>query len=420
LENSKPKEKFPLRILLMATAGMYLDGYQLSVIALAALLMVPDMKLSTFQESLILGAVILGTIIGTVVVGYLADLFGRRRIYILNLAFFLLFGIISVMTSNFLVIVISRILMGIAVGADYPVSNSYIAEMAPTSVRGKYLSFSNVAFVLGSISSIIVALIIFSLDISSNLGWQLMIGIGLIPAAIVLYMRLSMPESKRWENIKGEIVGTKIIKGMFTGLGGKFTLLTSLLWFLYDMVIYGISLFTPTIIKIIYGSNVPNTENAIFSSIFLFVLLASSVILMFIVDRTGRKILQVIGFMGIGILLLFLPSVYYHLLALVVLLMVIEFFNGFPSTTIGIFPAELSKTEFRASAYGFASMMGKIGALAGVIILGSTLGPSSLKIFMAFGVVMIIAALISLLLKDTTNMDLDELYKFKEKLSEEE
>lgn len=120
----------------MATAGMYLDGYQLSVIALAALLMVPDMKLSTFQESLILGAVILGTIIGTVVVGYLADLFGRRRIYIFNLTFFLLFGIISVMTSNFLVIVISRILMGTAVGADYPVSNSYIAEMAPTSVRG--------------------------------------------------------------------------------------------------------------------------------------------------------------------------------------------------------------------------------------------------------------------------------------------
>jgi len=186
------------------------------------------------------------------------------------------------------------------------------------------------------------------------------------------------------------------------------------------MVIYGISLFTPTIIKMIYGSNVPNTENALFSSIFLFVLLASSVILMFIVDRTGRKILQIIGFMGIGILLLFLPSVYYHLLALVVLLMVIEFFNGFPSTTIGIFPAKLSKTEFRASAYGFASMMGKMGALAGVIILGSTLGPSSLKIFMTFGVVMIIAALISLLLKDTTNMDLDELYKFKEKLSEEE
>jgi len=404
----------------MATAGMYLDGYQLSVIALAALLMVPDMKLSTFQETLILGSVILGTIIGTVVVGYLADLFGRRRIYIFNLAFFLLFGIISVMTTNFLVIVISRILMGIAVGADYPVSNSYIAEMAPTSVRGKYLSISNVAFLLGSISSLIVALIIFSLDISSNLGWQLMIGIGLIPAAIVLYMRLSMPESKRWENIKGEIVGTKIIKGMFTGLGGKFTLLTSLLWFVYDMVVYGISLFIPTILKMIYGSNVTNTENAIFSSIFLFVLLVSSVIMVFIIDKTGRKILQVIGFMGMGILLLILPGVYYDLFALVVLLMIIEFFNGFPSTTTGIFPAELSKTEFRASAYGFASMMGKIGALAGVIILGSTLGPSSLKIFMAFGVVSIIAALLSLLLVDTTDMDLDELYKFREKLSEEE
>lgn len=85
----------PVRLLFMAAAGVYLDGYQLSVIALAVLLMVPDLNLTTFQESLVLGAVILGTIIGTVVVGYLADLFGRRRIYIYNLAFFLAFGLIS-------------------------------------------------------------------------------------------------------------------------------------------------------------------------------------------------------------------------------------------------------------------------------------------------------------------------------------
>ncbi|MGC8619421.1 MAG: MFS transporter [Thermoplasmata archaeon] len=410
----------PVKLLFMAAAGVYLDGYQLSVIALAVLLMVPDLHLSTFQESLVLGAVILGTIIGTISIGYLADLFGRRRIYIYNLAFFLLFGLISVLTSNFWVIIISRVLMGISVGADYPVSNSYIAEMAPKEVRGKYLSFSNVAFSLGSVTSIIVALIFFALNISADLGWRFMIGIGLIPAAVVLYMRLSMPESFRWENVKGRVAGTKIVKDMFTGLGGKFTLLNALIWFLYDMVIYGVSLFVPTILKIIYGSNVPNVENAIFSSIFLIVLLGSSILVMFIVDQTGRKIIQIIGFVGIGLFMILVPMAYSSLISLVMFLVIIEFFNGFSGTTVGMFPAELAKTEFRASAYGFASMMGKIGALVGVLILGSSeIGTSSLKMFIIFGVLMILSAILSLLLVDTTHMDLDELYKFKEKLSED-
>lgn len=410
----------PVRLLFMAAAGVYLDGYQLSVIALAVLLMVPDLNLTTFQESLVLGAVILGTIIGTVVVGYLADLFGRRRIYIYNLAFFLAFGLISVLTSNFWIIIISRVLMGIAVGADYPVSNSYIAEMAPREVRGRFLAFSNVAFVLGSVSSILVALLFFGLNLPADLGWRFMIGLGLIPAAIVLYMRLSMPESYRWENVKGNVVGTRIIKDMFTGLGGKFTLLTATIWFLYDMVIYGVSLFTPTILKMIYGPNVPNFENALFSSIFLIVLLGSSILVMFIVDQTGRKVLQILGFVGIGIFLVIIPWVFNSLVPLVMFLVILEFFNGFPGTTVGMFPAELSKTEFRASAYGFASMMGKIGALAGVFILGYTIGPESLHIFIIFGIIMFIAAGLSMILVDPTNMDLDELYKFKEKLAEEE
>lgn len=419
-EDEHGRKVSPVRLLFMAAAGVYLDGYQLSVIALAVLLMVPDLNLTTFQESLVLGAVILGTIIGTVVVGYLADLFGRRRIYIYNLAFFLAFGLISVLTSNFWIIIISRVLMGIAVGADYPVSNSYIAEMAPREVRGRFLAFSNVAFVLGSVSSILVALLFFGLNLPADLGWRFMIGLGLIPAAIVLYMRLSMPESYRWENVKGNVVGTRIIKDMFTGLGGKFTLLTATIWFLYDMVIYGVSLFTPTILKMIYGPNVPNFENALFSSIFLIVLLGSSILVMFIVDQTGRKVLQILGFVGIGIFLVIIPWVFNSLVPLVMFLVILEFFNGFPGTTVGMFPAELSKTEFRASAYGFASMMGKIGALAGVFILGYTISPESLHIFIIFGIIMFIAAGLSMILVDPTNMDLDELYKFKEKLAEEE
>ena len=215
----KQKSVSPIKLLLMSSAGMFLDGYQLTVVALAILIMKPDLGLSDFGASLMIDSLILGTIIGAVSVGYLADRFGRRRIYMYNLLFFLIFGIASVATFNFILIVVFRVVMGIAVGADYPVSNSYIAEMAPEKLRGKFLSFSAVAFVIGALSSSLVAALFFYFNFPDS-SWRYMIGIGLIPAAVVLILRLSMPESEKWEKVR-RIKKKGAVRAMFRGKSGS-------------------------------------------------------------------------------------------------------------------------------------------------------------------------------------------------------
>ena len=414
-----------VKLLFMAAAGIYLDGYELSVISLAALYMFPILHFSKLYQTLVLGAVILGTIIGTIGAGFLTDLFGRRTIYIYDLLGYIIFGIVQVLTSNPLVIVISRLFMGIAIGADYPVSNSYIAEIAPKEVRGRYLAFSNVSFVSGAFTSVLISWIIFELSpiIPPDLGWRLMLVLGVIPAIIVLIMRYQMPESQRWENVKGKIVGTEIAKEMFTGLGGKFTILNSVLWFIYDMAIYGASLFIPTIILRVYGtSQVPNQVNALYDSIFLLVLLLSATLVTFIIDSTGRKIIQIIGYVGMGIFFLLVPYGFENIYLFIMIAVMVEFFNGFVGTTTGMFPAELAKTEFRGSAYGFASMMGKIGALTGVFAIGlgtAYVGKDTAPVLQIFGIIMFVGAALTLFLVDITDMDLDELFEFKMRLSEE-
>ena len=399
------KSVSPIKLLLMSSAGMFLDGYQLTVVALAILIMKPDLGLSDFGASLMIDSLILGTIIGAVSVGYLADRFGRRRIYMYNLLFFLIFGIASVATFNFILIVVFRVMMGIAVGADYPVSNSYIAEMAPEKLRGKFLSFSSVAFVIGALSSSLVAALFFYLNFPDS-SWRYMIGIGLIPAAVVLVLRLSMPESEKWEKVR-RVRKKGTVRAMFRGKSAKFTILTSVIWFIYDMGAFGIGLLVPSLLQ---SSNLIGNyyENAIVTSAFLVIGLISGVIVIMLVERIGRKSIQMLGFLGMGISLILIPYTFFTFL--IVILAFAEFSNGWPSATVGIFPAELASTEFRSSAYGLAATIGKLGAVAGVLIIGNSINPSSFYIFTIFGLVMFSAIIMTLFLRETGKLKLDEMF----------
>lgn len=392
----------PIRLLLMSSAGMFLDGYQLTVVALAILVMTPDLNLSTFNASLMIDSLILGTIIGTISVGYLADRFGRRQVYMYNLLFFIIFGLASVLTSSVILIILFRVLMGIAIGADYPVSNSYIAEMAPEKLRGKFLSFSAVAFVLGALCSSLVAALFFYVNFPDS-GWRYMVGIGLIPAAIVLVARFSMPESDAWVGLRRQKKKRTVMR-MFRGEGKKYTILTSLIWFIYDLGAFGIGLMVPSLLKV--SNLVGNFQNAMITSAFLAIGLVSGIVVIFLVDKLGRKRIQMLGFLGMGIGIFLIPYTFFSYL--IIVLAFAEFANGWPSATVGIFPAELATTEYRSSAYGLAAMMGKLGAVAGVLIIGNSIDPSEFYVFTIVGIVMWVAIALTAMLRETKEMKLDE------------
>lgn len=386
------------KIVVLSAFGMYLDGYQLTVIAFAILLIPEYIAITTLEYGLLIASVIIGAIIGTVSVGYLSDIFGRRRIYLSTLIFFIIFDLTSVFSFNFIMLFISRVLLGIVLGAEYPVANSYIAEVTPNEKRGYYLAMATVFFSTGSISSAIIAIFAFPLD---NLGWRLMLGISVIPAIIVEFMRFSLPESKMWENKKEK---TKFFE-MFSGKYSKDIILAAVIWFLYDIVAYGLSLTLPTILKL--GHFVDNVDNALLTTFFLIIGISAGIYVMFSVDRFGRKAMQITGFAFMAILFLVLPH-YYFLTGIIIIVSFLELFNSFGGATVGIIPAEVTVTKFRGSSYGFSSMMGKIGAVIGVIamtLLISGNNYSSAYIFLA--VIMVTAILLTLLLPETKKIKLE-------------
>ncbi len=399
--------RFFTRPLLLSSAGMFLDGYSLTVIAFAIILINPYFSLNVLESGLIIASVVFGSIIGALLIGYFSDIFGRKSVYILNMGVFVVFGIISALSVNFLMLFISRLILGMAVGADYPVSNSYIAETAPEALRGKHLSFAGLSFGLGSIFSSLTAAALFPFGQEM---WRFMLGIGIIPAFIVMFLRISMPESKRWINaksLKNEYKKNKLyIEGMFSKAHIKNTMLYSSIWFLYDIGAYGIGLLIPLIFK--KSGLISNEDNALITSLILLVGIASSVIGLLNIDKIGRKKIQFAGFAGMSLSLFLLPSAYGTLAYLVAIIFIAEIFNSLASLTVGIFPAELSHTSFRSSAYGLSAMAGKIGAVCGVLIMTYFVKENKDLGYYAVAVLMFTAFLLSFFLPETKNKELDK------------
>jgi MFS family permease len=387
---------------------MFLDGYSLTIIAFAIILINPYFNLSASGSALIIGSVIIGSIIGAVFIGKIGDLFGRKSVYIANMAVFIIFGLLSALSAGFLMLFISRLFLGVAIGADYPISNSYIAETAPENLRGKYLAFAGLSFSAGSIFSSLAAASLFPIGIAA---WRFMLGIGVIPAAVVMVLRVSMPESRRWLDIQDLKLKNKpenkiFYRGMFSGRHIKNTVLYSSVWFLYDIGAYGVGLLIPLIFK--KSGLISNVDNALVTSFILFAGIIGAVYVLYNIDgKIGRKGFQLIGFMGMGLSLSFLPFFYHSLTGLVVIILIAEIFNSLPGITVGMFPAELSHTAFRSSAYGFAAMMGKLGAVAGVLIVTFFVKKGENYGFYIIGALMLAAFFLSFLLPETKALELD-------------
>jgi Arabinose efflux permease len=100
------------KMAVLASFGMFLDGYQLTVMAFATLLIPTYISMPVIGSGLLIASVIIGAIIGTVTIGYISDILGRRKVYLSTLLFFIILDFISVLSFNFAMLFISRILLG--------------------------------------------------------------------------------------------------------------------------------------------------------------------------------------------------------------------------------------------------------------------------------------------------------------------
>jgi sugar porter (SP) family MFS transporter len=198
----------------LACVGGFLFGYDTSNIG-SVLDFIPY-HLSSFWTGYLVAGASLGAAVGALIAGPLTDHFGRKFLLVTDAGIYAIGALLSAFTVNWFMLVSSRTLIGLAIGADSAIATAYIAEFAPRERRGQLSIIQQWMITVGILVSYLVAVLILKLwpNQARHLDWRLILGIGAIPAIVAVALRSRMPESPRWLMLRGRYADTRKAFGL--------------------------------------------------------------------------------------------------------------------------------------------------------------------------------------------------------------
>jgi len=185
-------------VAMVATFGGLLFGYDTGVINGALRPMTADLGLTPITEGIVTSSLLFGAAAGAVGGGRLSDTWGRRKTIILLAVLFLVGALSCVFAPNFEVMVVGRVILGLAVGGASSVVPVYLAELAPYEIRGSLAGRNELMIVIGQLAAFVVNAIIGNLWGEFGGVWRLMLAVAAVPAVALFLGMLRMPESPRW------------------------------------------------------------------------------------------------------------------------------------------------------------------------------------------------------------------------------
>jgi sugar porter (SP) family MFS transporter len=163
------------------------------VIAGALLFITPEFDLSSLESGLVVAAVPIGAVGGAIFAGRLSDRYGRRLMILISSVVFAAGAIVSGVAPDSEVLVIARLVVGVAIGIASATCPVYISEVAPPDIRGRLVTFFQLSVTVGILVAYLVGL---AFDASE--GWRWMLALGAVPALVLGLGMLRMPQSPRW------------------------------------------------------------------------------------------------------------------------------------------------------------------------------------------------------------------------------
>jgi len=368
--------------------GFFTDAYDLFVIGAILPIIGVYFGLSdkSLDYALISSSALFGAIVGPLIFGPMADKFGRKLVYTFDLVLLIVAALGSATSANPTQLVLWRLLLGVGIGADYPISATIMSEFSNRKDRGKLVASVFAMQGFGQLTGALITLLTLLLHAPLSLSWRLPLAVGAVPALAVLYSRSRMSETPRYMASAGKKVegpsegapfaGTiddrdarrqriKIPRREILSMYAPLILGTSLCWFALDVAFYGTGIFANTIIHDVSSTSIL-TSTEITAAIFLFSAFPGYWAAVYLIDNIGRRKLQMLGFVFMAIAyssIALIPAIVTDVTSLLIVFGSTFFFiNMGPNTTTFVVPVEVFPTQIRSTGHGIAASAGKTGA----------------------------------------------------------
>ncbi|HEY1855819.1 MFS transporter [Acidocella sp.] len=382
--DSPKLRSFHRRLTILSAAGMFLDGFDLTVIAVALPFLVKKWAIGPGLTGVVASSAVVGMFFGALVLGHLTDRIGRKAMYVVDLICFVVFAALTAVSQNVWEFIAFRFLLGVGIGADYPISSTLLAEFVPAARRGAFVTAVGSSWFLGAVCAYLAGYLLLPLGPDA---WRWMLVLGAAIALVVICFRAAIPESPRWLAAQGRHdeagklllalsgeTGTTTAEpsqpwlSLFKSPLLRLTIFVAGFWFCYDVAFYGISIYTPTILK---NFTAGSASAAYLGAAIVSALgLLGAVIGVFLVDGWGRRKLIIFSFAGLTLMLIALAVEPKPALVILVLLFGLAtlFSNMGPGVLNFVYPTEIFPTGVRAGATGFGTAISRVGAILAILV----------------------------------------------------
>ena len=381
-----PFSRFHLRVTAFTAGGLFCDGFIIGTIGLALPLLIPVMGLGPVWQGTLAASALIGLFFGALIFGPVTDRFGRQKIYLADLLVFVVVSALQFFADGPATLLVLRLILGVAIGADYAIGGALLAEFAPRKWRGRMMASLNATWTVGFVASFGAGFLL-----QGALGpdaWRWLLASSAVPALITLLMRLGAPESPRWLLSKGreaearQVVETFIgaeydieptgttaqrsrYRDLFSRGYGRRTFFGGAFYFCQVFPYYAVGIFLPGIIHAL-GVEDSTLSEVVYNVVLLLGALAG----LLLIDHLPRRRFVIWSFGIVGITLVVLGvDPHGSLAVLLPTLLVLAFVISAASDLESLYPSELFPTEIRASGVGLVTSISRVGAALSTFVL---------------------------------------------------